>query len=118
MRFLAVTKFWTSRRLDGVVTLYAAAPEKPSVGAPCNGCGVCCAAETCPAGRLRFLRRTGPCPALLWSAGDRRYRCGLVSAPGDFFSMLPAALADRLGRLIATRIAAGKGCDSDAEIAP
>ena len=33
-----------------IVHLHRDAPPKPAPGAPCNGCGVCCAAETCPAG--------------------------------------------------------------------
>jgi hypothetical protein len=35
---------------------------------------VCCALETCPAARLRFLQKAGPCPALEWSAKENRYQ--------------------------------------------
>lgn len=98
------------------VVLRSGVPDKPPMGTPCNGCGVCCAAETCPAGRLRFLRRAGPCPALQWDEAGCRYRCGLISAPGRYFPYLSAELAGALARHIARRIAAGEGCDSDAQV--
>lgn len=90
--------------------LRADAPPKPAVGAPCNGCGLCCAAETCPVGMLRFLRRTGPCPALEWS-GDR-YRCAFVAGTRRLLP-LPRAWTVRAA---ARWIAAGSGCDCRAEI--
>ena len=39
------------------IHLHRDAPPKPAVGAPCNGCGVCCAAAPCPASLLIFSRR-------------------------------------------------------------
>ncbi len=40
------------------------APEKPEEGAPCNGCGFCCAADPCGLA-VEFLDATaGPCPAM------------------------------------------------------
>lgn len=98
-----------------IIHLHRAAPAKPAPGQPCNGCGVCCALETCPAGRLRFLRAAGPCPALEWSAGEQRYRCGLLARPGHYLK-LPAALAPLAARCLARSIAAGRGCDCDAEV--
>ncbi len=91
------------------VELHREAPAKPAEGQPCNGCGVCCALETCPLGRLRFLRRRGPCPALSWSAAAGRYHCGLLLAHA------PDSLR---GRLCARWIAAGSGCDCSAEVQP
>ncbi len=89
--------------------LHRDAPPKPAVGAPCNGCGVCCAAAPCPAGMIVFRRRQGPCPALRWSG--ERYCCGLVAEPGRHLRWLPA----RWARPLFLRwIAAGIGCDSDA----
>ena len=44
-----------------VIRLHPAAPAKPPETAPCNGCGVCCAAEPCPIGVLVSGRRTGAC---------------------------------------------------------
>ena len=99
-----------------VIHLHLAAPAKPPVGAPCNGCGVCCALETCPAARLRFLQVAGPCPALLWSAPEACYRCGLLREPGRFFPWLPSFAIPLLRRAMARWIAAGEGCDCSAEI--
>lgn len=98
-----------------VIELHRDAPLKPTPGAPCNGCGVCCALETCPLGRLRFLRRRGPCPALTWSAVDRRYLCGLLSSPRTWFPGLPRRMDSFVARANARWIAAGEGCDCDAD---
>jgi len=97
------------------IHLQRAAPDKPAVGQPCNGCGVCCALETCPAGRLRFLRVSGPCPALEWSATERRYRCGLLTRPGHYLP-IPPTIEGFASRFLARWIAAGQGCDCDAEV--
>ena len=35
-----------------LIRIHADAPAKPPVGAPCNGCGVCCLLEPCPLGVL------------------------------------------------------------------
>jgi hypothetical protein len=97
------------------ISLHAEAPDKPEFGAPCNGCGVCCAIETCPVGRLRFLRKSGPCPALEWDAGARRYWCGMVRRTAAYLP-LPPALARLLSPLFARWIAAGRACDSQAVV--
>lgn len=91
------------------------APHKPVLGAPCNGCGVCCLAEPCPIGALVSGRRTGACAALLWSAPEKKYRCGLLVAPE---AHAPRVLAPLVRRLARRMISAGTGCDSDVEIAP
>ncbi len=95
------------------IAIHPAAPAKLALGAACNGCGVCCLAEPCPAGGLLTLRRRGACRLLRWDEAAAMYRCGLLD--GSAFG--PAAL----GRWIAARarrwIAAGRGCDSDAELA-
>ncbi len=88
-----------------VIAIHADAPAKPAVGAACNGCGVCCLSEPCPLGVLVSRRRHGACTALQWDAPQRRYRCGLAAGRSPL-----AALARRW-------IAAGRGCDSDAEVA-
>ncbi|KIM00629.1 Ferredoxin [Paramagnetospirillum magnetotacticum MS-1] len=88
------------------VELRTDAPPKPAYDAPCNGCGLCCAVETCPLGLVLFRRRQGPCPALVWQ--DGRYVCGVLDRPKDFIALLPTAWA---ARLVARWIAAGKGCD-------
>ncbi|MDP1525063.1 MAG: hypothetical protein Q8M20_04595 [Rhodocyclaceae bacterium] len=97
------------------IHLQADAPEKPAVGALCNGCGVCCSFTPCPLSRLLLQHRVGSCPALLWQAMEQRYGCGLVIRPEDYLAWLPQGLSG-LARLFAKRwIAAGIGCDCDAE---
>lgn len=95
-----------------IIRLHPAAPPKPAESSPCNGCGVCCAAEPCPIGSLVSRRRTGPCDALLWNSDDQRYRCGLVGAPQVVWPRLPSALAPLVSRLARRWISAASGCDS------
>jgi Fe-S-cluster-containing hydrogenase component 2 len=88
-----------------MIRIEPAAPPKPAYGASCNGCGVCCLAEPCPIGMMVSRSRTGACVALRWDG--HRYRCGV--------------LADARGwraRWMARWIAAGRGCDSTAEVLP
>ena len=100
------------------IRLYREAPPKPALGHTCNGCGACCAAEPCPLSRALLGHRDGPCPALTWVAAEDRYACGLVRAPAGHLRWLPAA-AEGLARRLARRwIAAGTGCDFDAEVLP
>jgi hypothetical protein len=96
-----------------VIHLHRTAPPKPDEGEACNGCGVCCAIETCPAARLRFLQKEGPCPALEWSVTDNRYFCGLLLRPGHYLGL--PNMEGLLRRLFARWIAAGHGCDCSAE---
>jgi len=95
-----------------VIRLHPAAPAKPPEAAPCNGCGVCCAAEPCPVGALVSGRRTGACAALLWKSDAGHYRCGLVDAPTQVLGWLPAAVAPLVSRLARRWISAASGCDS------
>lgn len=99
------------------IAIHPEAPQKPALGAACNGCGVCCLAEPCPAGRLFTLRWKGACRLLAWEEATSRYRCGLLEARG---SLPKGRRPPWLDRWIAKRarrwIAAGAGCDSDAEI--
>ncbi len=95
-----------------VIRLHPAAPLKPAETAPCNGCGVCCAAEPCPIGVLVTGRRTGACAALLWNSDAALYRCGLVAEPRTVLPRLPAPLAPLLSRLARRWISAASGCDS------
>lgn len=101
---------------EAIIHLRRDAPAKPAEGQPCNGCGVCCALETCPAARLRFLQARGPCPALTWSDADGCYRCGLLTAHATHVRYLPAAVTPLARRLFARWIAAGQGCDCNVEV--
>jgi hypothetical protein len=101
---------------EQIVHLHVEAPPKPALGASCNGCGVCCALDTCPAARVRFRQARGPCPALEWSPDERCYRCGLLADPGRYLGWLPAAAVPLARRLMRRWIAAGKGCDCSADI--
>jgi hypothetical protein len=87
------------------IELHAAAPAKPPVGAPCNGCGICCAIAPCPLSRFLLGHREGRCPALVWQ--QDRYVCGLVVAPSGIARWLPR-------RLVLRWIGADCGCDCDA----
>lgn len=96
-----------------VVQSEPGAPDKPAVGAPCNGCGVCCLAEPCPLGILLSGRRTGACAALVFSAEEQRYRCGALTQPERW----GGAVGGPLLAVVARRwISAGTGCDCDAEV--
>jgi len=106
--------------VEQTIWLHRDAPPKPPTGAACNGCGVCCAAEPCPAGMLLSLRRRGRCRLLRYDEPARRYRCALMPGSGAVRrSMWADALAawPRRGvrRLVARWIGAGLGCDSTAQ---
>jgi len=100
-----------------VIHIHPEAPAKPALGAPCNGCGVCCLVAPCPVGVIVSRRRHGACKALVWSAPDRRYFCGLlVVRPGE-----QGAWWRRAGRAVWLRwarrmISAGSGCDASLEV--
>ncbi len=106
-----------------VIHIHPEAPPKPPVGVPCNGCGVCCLAEPCPAGMLISRKRRGACNALVWSeASDTapaRYQCGLIlraTGPdgpnwraGPLWRRVWLAWVRRL-------ISAGSGCDASLDL--
>ncbi len=103
-----------------VIHIHPEAPAKPALGAPCNGCGVCCLAEPCPVGVIVSRRRHGACKALVWSQPDRRYFCGLLVGPGGEAGILGSQGAwwRRWARAAWLRwarrmISAGSGCDAD-----
>ena len=88
-------------------------PDKPAVGAPCNGCGLCCLAEPCPLGVLVSRRRTGACVALQWSDAEQRYLCGMVADPGGVTGWSHPWAVRALSALAHRWIASGTGCDAD-----
>ncbi|MGQ5523893.1 hypothetical protein ACUHMQ_11595 [Chitinimonas sp. PSY-7] len=94
------------------IYLHSLAPPKPAWGQPCNGCGVCCAAEPCPVARRLFRIHSGGCPALVWQSDVSRYACDLLLRPEQYGRLLPVSWRRWWWR---RQIAAGRGCDSDAE---
>ncbi len=87
------------------------APEKPEEGAPCNGCGFCCAAEPCGLA-VEFIGATvGPCPAMEFD--DGRFWCGLVRNPSSYLDT-PAFGDHMVGAIFAQALGVGRGCDSSA----
>jgi len=99
-----------------VIWVHPAAPTKPALGQPCNGCGVCCLAEPCPVGMVLSRRCKGACVALRWSEASQRYVCGALVYPREtwgLWSYLPG-----LRGWVSRAIAAGKGCDASFDAAP
>lgn len=90
--------------------------DKPEIGAPCNGCGLCCRTRVCSTGSfaLRLVRRfgervDGPCPALE-PRPDGSVACGLVAHPRAYLRNHPRPDA-ALRFAVAVLIGAGAGCD-------
>ena len=94
-----------------VIHIQPLAASKPSVGAACNGCGVCCLAEPCPLGVLLSRSRVGPCKALQWVPAERQYRCGALGR-----AEVSRGLARLKNWVVRRWIAAGSGCDCDLEV--
>jgi len=102
--------------MQQIISINALAPDKPVVGQPCNGCGVCCAAAPCPVSLALLPQKQQTCVALQWSDHQRRYFCGMVVSPNDYLTWLPASLNQAASRIFKRWIAAGQACDSDAEL--
>lgn len=88
--------------------------HKPPIGAPCNGCGLCCQAQVCGTGSFALglvgkygERAPGPCPALK-NDGDK-FVCGLVLRPKDFIESQRGVMP--LREAVMLLIGAGAGCD-------
>lgn len=105
-------------RAGQVIHIEPAAPAKPALGAPCNGCGVCCLLEPCPLGRVISRRRQGACDALRWDAASAVYRCGAITDAPGVLGPRWAFAAPLLRRLARRWIAAGTGCDADLQTGP
>jgi hypothetical protein len=101
-----------------IVPIHPLAPAQPPIGAPCNGCGVCCLAEPCPLGMLVSRRRSGACAAVFFDTATSRYRCRMLTDPQAHWRWLPAPLAGAVRRLAHRWIAADSGCDSIADDGP
>jgi hypothetical protein len=109
-----------------IIRIQPAAPPKPVLGAPCNGCGVCCLWAPCPLGVLLSRRRRGACVAVSWQEASQQYRCDALAAPA---ALLPANwpglvrapltwLLRASAPLVRRWIAAGHGCDSSLVVEP
>lgn len=87
--------------------------NKPKIGEPCNGCGLCCAASLCNIAEKAFHGAQAPCPALEWSEG--RTWCGMIKNPVRYINPNFAA-EDRqeanamLIPLMRQAIPIGQGC--------
>jgi hypothetical protein len=79
--------------------------------------------EPCPLGVVLSGHRQGACLALRWQPGAAMYRCGAISNPHEvlrqrlpgFLHFGVAPLAWLMGRLARRWVAAGQGCDCDAQ---
>jgi len=98
------------------IELHPLAPPKPDLGARCNGCGICCAAEPCPVAYIFLFQFKGRCRALLWQNEELRYVCGMVVSPDQYVPFLPKRSRALMGRFFASRIAADYGCDLAADV--
>ncbi|MFZ6690906.1 hypothetical protein [Undibacterium sp. SXout20W] len=95
-----------------VIWLRPTAPGKPDVGQPCNGCGVCCAAEPCPVALIFLWQRKGSCRALVWEGEQHHYRCGMLIQPANYLWWLPEPWQRWFARRVRRWIAADVACDS------
>lgn len=102
-----------------LIHLHSEAPAQPPLGAPCNGCGVCCALSPCPLGRALTFTLRGPCALLVWHDGDTdsnsagQYRCGALQAA----QARPAPWRTLATWLVQRWIASGQGCDCPSRVA-
>lgn len=89
-------------------------PAYPGKTYPCNGCGMCCLIEPCPASLEVFGANSQVCPALEFEEG--RYWCGLMRHPEQHGATLPELEAIAPGastQYHKALIGADVGCDSD-----
>ena len=86
--------------------------RKPRLGSPCNGCGLCCAAQICGIGEQYFPGALAPCPALTLT--DGRFQCGLVLHPSKLFALRFDA-DEILTPMFAKAIGSGQGCGMEDE---
>ena len=71
-------------------------PPKPKYGAPCNGCGLCCAAQLCEIGKMAFGEDGPlPCPALKMSLDGSRTVCAFVMT--EEAAGMPPMIRESLG---------------------
>lgn len=90
--------------------------EKPLIGEPCNGCGICCHIQLCNTGAF-LLKKTktfgqkiikGKCPALV-SNENGSFSCGLIISPKKFIRSKYST--EVISRTVRQLVGAGSGCD-------
>jgi len=94
--------------------------EKPQVGQPCNGCGLCCEHEMCDVGAysLGYVSvfgecTVGPCPALE-TLGERRV-CGLYRDPSFYLDLSCSPSLEELRSAFSVLLSFGCGCSFQTE---
>lgn len=93
---------------------------KPPTGDTCNHCGLCCLAETCPAG-VAYFPPSQVCSALQFDPEKQHYLCGLMIAPFELIAPHQEPEIWRIDQEIKgfaagyfrQLIGAQKGCDSE-----
>ena len=88
--------------------------DKPPIGAPCNGCGLCCIMKVCSGGVVVLgLGKwgepvRGPCPAL--TEDGEKLVCGIVRRPERY--VRPGRGPKALGNAMSLLLGIGHGCDT------
>lgn len=91
--------------------------DKPKIGEPCNGCGLCCKLFVCHTGAFMLgltkypgeKRLQGPCPALTQRSDDS-YGCGIVMHPEKFLGKTKYR-PEVISKHMMVCIGSGDGCD-------
>lgn len=89
--------------------------QKPEIGSPCNGCGLCCKTQACSAGSYALGlvqnygdRAAGPCPAL--EQDGEGFSCGLLKRPKHYLPKNSRGVTV-LRNALSILIGSGIGCD-------
>ena len=87
--------------------------DKPRMGDPCNGCGLCCTVQPCALAEDLLNCHEGPCVAL--EHEDGRTYCGLVRRPVHYMlgKHAPLSATGHLQVHIANMLGIGRGCCTD-----
>ncbi|MEG1839212.1 MAG: hypothetical protein RR220_07980 [Bacteroidaceae bacterium] len=89
--------------------------DKPKIGSPCVGCGLCCRTQVCMNGAyvMKLVKELGdtvpgPCPAIVEING--KVQCGILINPKKYIKTkkYPEKV---LRKYFAFLIGAGNGCD-------
>ena len=72
-------------------------PDKPRYLSPCNGCGLCCAVEICPVGKIAFPHASAPCPGLYWDGARTWCKLAVVECAAGMEPIIAEALGIGVG---------------------